>query len=78
MPDTLLATVVMKIRRTLPSLLSHVGRKAVNISVFTEMAGVSEPIGGSSICQERFRINGLYFSYGRLNGGSFSLNVFTH
>lgn len=46
MPDALLATKVLNIRKTGPSLLSHIGRNAVNINVFTEMAGISEPVVG--------------------------------
>lgn len=46
MPDALLTTRVLNIRKTSPSLLNHIGRNAVNINVFTEMAGVSEPIAG--------------------------------
>lgn len=46
MPDALLATKVLHIRKTSPSLLSHIGRNAVNINVLTEMAGISEPVVG--------------------------------
>lgn len=47
MPDTLLATRLINIRKTIPSLIGHIGRKAAaNISIFIEMAWVSEPMAG--------------------------------
>lgn len=56
MPDSLLASRLINIRKTIPSLIGHIGRKAAaNISIFRVVLGFRAN-SWPSICQERFRI----------------------
>lgn len=72
MPDTVLATRVINIRKNNPFPFTSHLQKGCNHQHFHSDGWDFRANSWPSICRERFRINELYSRYDRLNGHSFS------